>query len=181
VEDVINVAEAAVGAVQGAVGAVNALGDAVVDAAVDFVVDAVGAAVDWVAHNIFTVDNAGAGAQGNADAGADAAGANAAGDNAAGDNAAGDNAANNNAANDNAANDNAAGDNANDNANEGGDQADKEGGSFRNWVERVDDISLELEALQPAAAVRELLGLRARMIARQNARQKPMSLRGRAR
>jgi hypothetical protein len=168
VEGAIDVAEAAVGVAH----AVATAGEAVVDAAVDFVVDAVGAAVDWVAHNIFTVDNADA-------AGADAAGANAAGDNAAGANAAGDNAANDNA-NENAADDNA-NDNADDNANEGGDQADKEGGSFRNWADRVDDVALELESLRPAAAVRELLGLRARMIAGQNARQQPMSVRGRAR
>jgi hypothetical protein len=171
VEGIINVAEAAVGVVENAVGAVNALGEAAVDAAVDFVVDAVGAAVDWVAHNIFTVDNAnaGAGAQDNAGAGANAADNNAANNNAAGDNAAADNAAGDNA-------DNA----ANDNADQGGDANKDEGGSFKNWVEQIDDMALELEALQPAAAVRELLGLRARMISDRSRRQRT-SLRGRAR
>jgi hypothetical protein len=181
VEGALDVAEAAVGAVEGAAHAVETVGEAVVDAAVDFVVDVVGAGIDWVAHNIFTVDNAEVGAQGNAGAGAgaDAAGANAAGDNAGADNAANDNANDN--ANDDAADDNFADDGAGDDANGGDDEADKEGGSFRNWADRVDDVALELEALRPAAAVRELLGLRARMIAGQNARQQPMSLRGRAR
>lgn len=180
VEGAINVAEVAVGVVEGAVGAVNALGEAVVDVAVDFVVDIVGAAVDWVAHNIFTVDNAqaDAGAQGDAGAGANAAGDNAAGDNAAGDNAAGDNAAGDDAADDNAADDNAADDNADEN--EGGDADKDEGGSFKNWVDQIDEIALELESLQPAAAVRELLTLRARMISAGNIGQRT-SLRGRSR
>jgi hypothetical protein len=150
VEGAINVTEVGVGLVT----AVEGLAGHAVDAGVDFIADVVGAAVDWVAHNVFTVDDGAGHAQQQAqqaDQGVQQA------------------ADQQQAVDDNAADDNAAGDDAGD---QGAGQQDDEGGSFQSWESEVSQVAQEIEALQPAVAVRELLALRARMIGAQTRGQR---------
>jgi hypothetical protein len=136
IEGVINVAEAGFNAVD----AVAGVGEAAVDYIVDGFVDAVGVIVDWVA-DAFADDadvqvEANAGADFQADADADA---------------------------DADAFEFAADDGADDD--EGGDDFDIESGKLVGWDEELAKASDEIAGLAPAAAVRQLLALRAKVIA----------------
>jgi hypothetical protein len=173
VDGIINAAED----VAGLVTAVEGLADRAVDAAVDFIADAVGAAVDWVAHNIFTVDGANQADQQQADqqqADQQQADQQQAAQQQADQQQAAQQQADQQQADQQQADQQQADQQQADQQQAAQQQAghDGAGGGFAQWREEIARVSQELEQLPATTAVRELLALRAQMIAVQSVGQR---------
>ena len=166
IEGAVNAGLDVIGLGQAARDVEGAVGHAV-DDVVNAIVDAVGDAVAWVTHNIFTADNAQAD-QGQAQQAADQGQAQQADQGQA-------QQADQQQADDQQqqqADDQQAQDNA---GNDGQDvHQNDEGGRWQDWVDQVERIAKEAEVAGAAVAVRELLALRADMIASSPTRVPPL-------